>query len=112
MIRQGRPAPTHRRHPDAAHRAASLFSCAGSCQTRGSLLPLPRGRQELGGTSMASPHVAGAVALVWSSNPSTTNTQVLDALLTTARGIGAPGDDTRTGWGPVQAADAIEELNK
>lgn len=38
--------------------------------------------------------------------------QVLDALPNTARGIEAPGDDTRTGWGLVQAADAIEELNK
>jgi len=36
------------------------------------------------GTSMATPHVAGACALVWSMNPALTNSEVKDILLRTA----------------------------
>ena len=36
------------------------------------------------GTSMASPHVAGAAAVIWSVNPSYSNTQVSNALLSGA----------------------------
>ena len=43
----------------------------------------PYGR--LGGTSMAAPHVAGAVALFWSFAPSFSAAQVKSALLQTAR---------------------------
>jgi subtilisin family serine protease/subtilase family serine protease len=41
------------------------------------------------GTSMASPHVAGAAALVWSRNDVTSNSQVVDILLNSADGQGA-----------------------
>ncbi|MCB0365099.1 MAG: S8 family serine peptidase, partial [Bdellovibrionales bacterium] len=37
------------------------------------------------GTSMASPHVAGAVALYWSRNPGKTWQEVKEAVMTTAR---------------------------
>ncbi len=36
------------------------------------------------GTSMASPHVAGAAAVIWSLNPSYTNSQVSSALINSA----------------------------
>ncbi|HET6602788.1 MAG TPA: S8 family serine peptidase [Xanthomonadaceae bacterium] len=39
----------------------------------------------MGGTSMSSPHVAGAAALVVAARPGWTPTQVISALLTTAR---------------------------
>lgn len=39
------------------------------------------GYQYLSGTSMATPHVSGACALVWSMDPSLTNLQVKDILL-------------------------------
>ncbi|PYR03389.1 MAG: hypothetical protein DMG00_26465 [Acidobacteria bacterium] len=42
----------------------------------------------LSGTSMASPHVAGAAALVWSRGDVTTNRQVVDLLLRSADPIG------------------------
>ena len=41
------------------------------------------------GTSMATPHVAGAAALVWSRGDLSTNTQVVDALLNSTDGAGA-----------------------
>jgi subtilisin family serine protease len=47
-----------------------------SCQPGG-------GYQYLNGTSMATPHVAGACALVWSVCPSLTNLQVKDIILQT-----------------------------
>jgi|GEM_PF-4820881 len=42
------------------------------------------GYQYLDGTSMATPHVAGACALLWSNNPMLTNYDVKDILLETA----------------------------
>lgn len=62
------------------------------------------------GTSMATPHVAGAAAVVWSSKPGATAQQVLEALETTALDIDAPGRDNNTGWGLVQIPAAIAEL--
>jgi len=39
--------------------------------------------QYLSGTSMATPHISGACALVWSMNPALSNTEVKDILLQT-----------------------------
>ncbi|MEN8173547.1 MAG: S8 family serine peptidase [Chloroflexota bacterium] len=62
------------------------------------------------GTSMATPHVAAVAALVWSADITATNTQVRDALATTAEDLGAAGRDVAYGFGLVQAADAIAAL--
>lgn len=64
------------------------------------------------GTSMASPHVAGAAAVVWSARPNATAQQVREALFATAKDIDAAGRDDNTGWGLVQVKDAIEELKR
>ncbi|WP_085296730.1 S8 family serine peptidase [Cognaticolwellia mytili] len=62
------------------------------------------------GTSMATPHVTGVAALVWSNNPNCTATQVRNALKSTAIDLGTPGRDDKTGYGLVQAKAASDAL--
>jgi serine protease len=62
------------------------------------------------GTSMASPHVAGVAALIWSANPTWSNQQVRDALAVTAEDLGSAGRDTSYGWGLIRAKAALDEL--
>lgn len=62
------------------------------------------------GTSMATPHVSGVAALVWSHDTSWSNQQIRDALAATAEDLGAAGRDNSYGWGLVQAADALNHL--
>jgi serine protease len=64
----------------------------------------------MSGTSMASPHVAGVAALVWSHHPSCTAQEIRSALNTTAQDLGAAGRDVKFGYGLVQAKDAIDHL--
>ena len=64
----------------------------------------------LDGTSMATPHVSGVAALVWSADPSATGDEVRDALTQTAQDLGAAGRDTQFGYGLVQALDAVEHV--
>jgi serine protease len=64
----------------------------------------------MSGTSMASPHVAGVAALVWSHHPSCTAQEIRSALNATAQDLGAAGRDVKFGYGLVQAKDAIDHL--
>jgi serine protease len=63
------------------------------------------------GTSMATPHVSGVAALVWSARPSLTPSQVQQLLEQSALNLGAPGRDKVFGHGLVQAKAALERLN-
>lgn len=60
----------------------------------------------LSGTSMATPGVAGVAALVWSSHPSCSGTEIRNALKATAEDQGTAGRDDFFGYGIVKAADA------
>lgn len=62
------------------------------------------------GTSMATPHVAGVAALVWSLKPACTNAQIRAALQSTAEDLGAPGRDNSYGYGLIQAKAAHDHL--
>jgi serine protease len=64
------------------------------------------------GTSMATPHVAGVAALVWSTHPQCSNNEVRAALNATAVDLGVPGRDHTYGNGLVQAQAASDYLDQ
>jgi serine protease len=55
------------------------------------------------GTSMASPHVAGVAALVWSQCPGKTAQEIRQVLESTAQDLGPLGRDNKFGHGLVRA---------
>ena len=61
----------------------------------------------MSGTSMATPHVSGVAALVWSKASGLTNQQVRDILKNTADDLGAPGWDEYYGYGRVDAEEYV-----
>ncbi|NVJ51728.1 MAG: S8 family serine peptidase [Gammaproteobacteria bacterium] len=62
------------------------------------------------GTSMATPHVSGVAALVWSQFPSCTAAQIRNVLGVTAEDLGSSGRDTKYGFGMVRAQAAVNYL--
>jgi serine protease len=66
--------------------------------------------ESLAGTSMATPHVSGVAALIWSQDPTKTAGEVRAALLNTAEDLGVPEKDNSYGYGLVQAAAACAAL--
>lgn len=51
------------------------------------------------GTSMSAPHVSGAAALALAANPSLSNARLRALIESTAKDLGAPGQDTQFGHG-------------
>jgi subtilisin family serine protease len=62
------------------------------------------------GTSMAAPHVAGAVALLKQFAPNLTGKQILEALYNTAVDLGAAGEDNNYGMGLIDVYAAFLSL--
>jgi thermitase len=62
------------------------------------------GYVRLSGTSMATPHVAGAAALLWGSSPSSTASAIRRRLDAAADDLGAAGRDPSYGYGVVNLA--------
>ncbi len=65
------------------------------------------GYAALSGTSMASPVVAGVVALILSADPTLTVDEVKNILYSTVDDLGAEGKDDYYGWGRVNAEAAV-----
>lgn len=61
----------------------------------------------MGGTSMATPHVTGAVALAKQMFPNATGADLTALILRTATDIGAPGVDAEFGWGLLNVANLV-----
>ena len=64
------------------------------------------------GTSMAAPHVSGAIALMLSVDPDLTTTQIRSTLTSTAVQDGRTGSvpNPRWGWGKLDVAAAVQEI--
>lgn len=63
------------------------------------------------GTSMASPHVAGLVALLYSKDPAITSAKVRQILQTTSLDLGTSGKDVKFGYGRVDAKKALDAVS-
>ena len=61
------------------------------------------GLQWYQGTSMATPHVSGLAALIWSQGKYTTRATVRSRLEGTCEDLGAAGKDNDYGWGLIRA---------
>ncbi len=64
------------------------------------------------GTSMATPHVTGVAALVWSARPTLKANEVRTLLERSAKDLGEPGHDRQYGHGLVQAKAALDALQQ
>jgi len=82
-----------------------LFKDAGEAVT---LNNTPDDYEILSGTSMATPHVVGVAALVWSLAPQLTADQMRLALKLSADDLGAPGHDVQFGYGRIDALSAAK----
>lgn len=88
-----------------------LRAAAGSSVTVRSLVEFSATAYDyFDGTSMATPHVSGVAALIWSAHPAATNAQVRQALTASAEDLGDPGRDGSFGFGLVRADLALPAL--
>ena len=71
---------------------------------------VPGGYALYSGTSMATPHVSAAAALVWSHYPQCGSGDILNALKASALDLGEAGYDYKTGHGLVQVQAAYDYL--
>jgi len=62
------------------------------------------------GTSQATPHVSGALALLWSLDPGASGIDIRNAMLTTATDLGAPGWDPIYGDGLIDVYAAAKKI--
>jgi subtilisin family serine protease len=68
--------------------------------------------REMDGTSMASPHVAGTVALMREADPNVPVEMVKEILMRTARDLGDPGEDNTYGHGMLDAYTAVRAVQR
>jgi len=65
---------------------------------------------KMSGTSMATPHVSGGAALIWSLAPNATAQDVRNAIITGATDLGAPGYDPLNGFGMLDVLASAKLL--
>jgi subtilisin family serine protease len=62
------------------------------------------------GTSMAAPHVAGMAALLRSERPDLSVDQIMQVITVTAHDVADLGWDQYSGWGRIDAAAAVSQV--
>ncbi|RJP42868.1 MAG: hypothetical protein C4547_00145 [Phycisphaerales bacterium] len=68
------------------------------------------GYGNLSGTSMASPHVNGVVALMREANKDIDGDDIKQIIYDTATDKGTPGEDNSFGWGLINAYEAVVQV--
>ncbi|MFC4425747.1 S8 family serine peptidase [Deinococcus navajonensis] len=79
----------------------------GKLPTTGTVAVTGADYESYNGTSMATPHVSAAAAVVWAAKPTLTNTGLLNLLTSTAQDLGTAGRDDNFGYGLVNPYKAI-----
>jgi bacillopeptidase F len=64
----------------------------------------------MSGTSMSTPHVAGAVAILRQADPNASSEQIKFALMSTAQDLGPTGEDNTYGWGLIDLNAALDVI--
>ncbi len=85
--------------PDIAAPGSNVISCA-----------VGGGLVSNSGTSMACPHVAGLVALMFQANPTLTIEQIRTTAESTAIDLGTPGKDNKFGSGRFDALACLDKV--
>ena len=76
------------------------------------LAPAPDATYQMStGTSIATAHVSGVVALMLERDPSLTPVDVRKILEATATDLGPKGKDSQYGWGLVNPKKALEAVD-
>ncbi|MFP5520403.1 MAG: S8 family serine peptidase [Bdellovibrionia bacterium] len=90
---------------------AIVSELKGGAEVQASLNIIPTDYSALDGTSMATPHVSGVVALMVGANPNASPAQIKDVLKRTATALG-PNNNNEYGAGLVNAFEAVREIQK
>jgi subtilisin family serine protease len=76
------------------------------------LVPAPEDTYQLTtGTSVAAAHVSGVVALLLERHPNVSAATIFEVLTATAKNLGTDGRDDQFGWGLIDPAAALQELD-
>lgn len=103
----GTPTPVVTK-PDVTAPGVQVYSCIPQQQTQDGVFEYTY----MDGSSMATPHVAGAVALLMAAKRNATVADIVQALRDTAYHPGGDNSrpDNRWGWGEIRPLDALSQL--